>query len=80
MNWLTVTHPSTGGTARVSEAALPYHLRAGWTVAPDPEPAAPPAGEPGETAAEPSGDNAAPDPAAGRAPRRRASGEAEENH
>jgi hypothetical protein len=32
VGWVTVTHPATGGTARIAESAVPHYLRAGWAV------------------------------------------------
>jgi len=37
MEWVTIEHPGTGGRARVARSALPFHLRAGWQEAPDPQ-------------------------------------------
>ena len=42
MRWVNIRHPRTGGRTRISASALPYHLRAGWTVEPEAEPVAPP--------------------------------------
>lgn len=58
MRWVTVRHPETGGTARITEPALPYHLRAGWELAPAPEPGPP--SVTGETAAGSDGTPAGP--------------------